>query len=67
VVSAFMAVEATSTLSTWEHLAIWVPVTILMSLALLRPVKGAVVGLQWALYMHGFGGEKDPVEHHPEA
>jgi uncharacterized protein (DUF983 family) len=67
VVSAFMAVEANSTLSTWGHLAIWVPVTILMSLALLRPVKGAVVGLQWALYMHGFGGEKDLVEHHPEA
>jgi uncharacterized protein (DUF983 family) len=67
VVSAFMAVEATSTLSTWEHLAIWVPLTILMSLALLRPVKGAVVGLQWALYMHGFGGEKDLVEQHPEA
>jgi uncharacterized protein (DUF983 family) len=67
VVSAFMAVEATSTLSTWEHLAIWVPLTIVMSLALLRPVKGAVVGLQWALYMHGFGGEKDLVEQHPEA
>jgi uncharacterized protein (DUF983 family) len=66
VVSAFMAVEATSTLSTWEHLAIWVPVTVLMSIALLRPIKGAVVGLQWALYMHGFGGEKDLVDHHPE-
>jgi hypothetical protein len=25
-----------------------------MSLALLQPVKGAVVGLQWALRMHGF-------------
>ena len=67
VVSAFMAVEANSTLSTWEHLAIWVPVTVLMSLALLRPVKGGVVGLQWALYMHGFGGEKDLIEQHPEA
>ena len=36
------------------------------SLALLRPVKGAVVGLQWALYMHGFGGEPDRIETHPE-
>jgi hypothetical protein len=26
-----------------------------MSLALLPRIKGAVVGLQWALYMHGFG------------
>jgi uncharacterized protein (DUF983 family) len=67
VVGAFMGVEATSTLSTWQHLAIWVPVTIGSALALLRPVKGAVVGLQWALYMHGFGGEEDLVEAHPEA
>jgi len=33
---------------------------------LLRPIRGAVVGLQWALYMHGFGGEKDLIEAHPE-
>jgi hypothetical protein len=29
----------------------------------LRPIKGAVVGLQWALYMHGFdpaGDRNDP-------
>lgn len=66
VVGAFMGIEATSTLSTWQHLAIWVPVTILSALALLRPVKGAVVGLQWALYMHGFGGHKDEIDTHPE-
>lgn len=67
VVGAFMGVEATSTLSTWQHLAIWVPLTIALSVGLLRPVKGAVVGLQWALYMHGFGGEDDYIEQHPEA
>lgn len=67
VVGAFMAVEATSTLSTWQHLALWVPLTIGSALALLQPVKGAVVGLQWALYMHGFGGEADTIESHPEA
>src|SRR6516164_8453082 len=36
------------------QLAIYLPLTVLMSLALLQPVKGAVVGLQWALRMHGF-------------
>lgn len=66
VVGAFMSVEATSTLSTWQHLAIWVPLTIVMALALLRPIKGAVIGLQWANYMHGFGGEDDHVDTHPE-
>jgi uncharacterized protein (DUF983 family) len=29
----------------------------MMSLALLQPVKGAIVGLQWALRMHGFDTE----------
>jgi uncharacterized protein (DUF983 family) len=36
------------------QLAIYLPVTFVASLALLQPVKGAVVGLQWALRMHGF-------------
>lgn len=67
VVGGFMSVEATSNLSTWQHLAIWVPLTIVLALAMLRPVKGAVVGLQWALYMHGFGGETDHLDTHPEA
>ena len=65
VLGAFMAVEATSTLSMWQHIAIWVPLTIVLSVALLQPVKGAVIGLQWALYMHGFGGEKDGTESRP--
>ena len=67
VVGAFMGVEASVTLSSWQHLAIWVPVTIVSALALLKPTKGAVVGLQWALYMHGFGGNGDPLETHPES
>ncbi len=66
VVGAFMAIESTSTLSTWQHLAIWIPLTIAICLGMLRPVKGAVVGLQWALYLHGFGGEEDVLEAHPE-
>lgn len=66
IVASFMAVEMTSSLSTWQHLAMWVPLTIIMALALLRPVKGAVVGLQWALGMHGFGEEHEALETHPE-
>ena len=67
VLGAFMGVEATSTLSTWQHIAIWVPLTILLSVALLQPVKGAVIGLQWAFYMHGFGGEQDMIDPHAGA
>jgi uncharacterized protein (DUF983 family) len=44
------------------HLAIWLPLTAAFALALLQPVKGAVVALQWALRMHGFdhGAFPDP-------
>ena len=41
------------------QLAIYLPFTFIASLALLQPVKGAVVGVQWALRMHGFD-EQNP-------
>ena len=43
------------------QLAIYLPLTLIASLALLQPVKGAVVGMQWALRMHGFD-EQNPTE-----
>jgi len=36
------------------QLAFYLPFTFVASLLLLQPVKGAVVGIQWALRMHGF-------------
>jgi uncharacterized protein (DUF983 family) len=51
----------------WLHFAVWAPLTLILALAMLQPIKGAVIGLQWALYMHGFGGESDHIEAHPEA
>ncbi|WP_375455690.1 DUF983 domain-containing protein [uncultured Methylobacterium sp.] len=38
----------------WVQLGFWPAVTAGLALALLQPVKGAVVGLQYALGMHGF-------------
>lgn len=58
VIAGAMVMEASTTLPLIVHLAVWSPLTVLMALALLQPVKGAIVGLQWALYMHGFGGEE---------
>lgn len=66
VVSAFMAVEMTTLWPMWLHMVVWAPLTLVLSLLLLQPVKGAVIALQWALYMHGFGDEADTVETHPE-
>lgn len=66
VVGAFMGAEQMFQLSTWQHLAIWAPLTLIFCIALLQPTKGAVVGLQWALRMHGFSGKPDALETHPE-
>lgn len=57
VIGAFMGVEASTTLSLWAHMAIWGPLTLILALLLLQPIKGATIGLQWALFMHGFGGQ----------
>lgn len=43
----------------WFHLAVWPLLTVVLCLALLQPVKGAVVALQYALRMHGFGAGAD--------
>jgi len=29
--------------------------TLVLALGLLQPIKGGVIGLQWAYRMHGFG------------
>jgi uncharacterized protein (DUF983 family) len=60
VVPVMLAVALTTELSNATHIAIWVPVTLVLSLALLQPIKGALIALQWALRMHGFDGSKNP-------
>jgi uncharacterized protein (DUF983 family) len=42
----------------WVHIALWVPLTLALSLGLLQPVKGAIVAMQWYLGMHGFGPQR---------
>ncbi|MCI5075817.1 DUF983 domain-containing protein [Oricola sp.] len=66
VVGAFTLAEVLTDWSSWLHLAIWAPMTVIMALVLIQPIKGAVIGFQWANYMHGFGGEDDMPEVHPE-
>jgi uncharacterized protein (DUF983 family) len=43
----------------WLAFSIWIPLTLLLSLALLQPIKGAIVGWQWAQRMHGFDPEHE--------
>mgnify|MGYP001239159430 FL=1 len=47
----------------WVAFSIWIPLTLILSLALLQPIKGIVVGWQWAQRMHGFDPEhRDEIE-----
>jgi uncharacterized protein (DUF983 family) len=51
--------------NTWPQMSLvftavfWLTVTVVASLLLLPRMKGAVVGQQWALFMHGFGGVRE--------
>lgn len=62
VVGGFMMTDLVWTLSNWTHLAIWTPLTLLLALTTIQPIKGAVIGLQWAARMHGFGGHEPKPE-----
>jgi uncharacterized protein (DUF983 family) len=59
VVGLMLAVEIAYRPPLWLHAAIWLPLTLLLALLLLPPIKGALVGLQWALLMHGFDPEAE--------
>jgi uncharacterized protein (DUF983 family) len=54
VVPTALWIETDYSPPVWLQLAIYLPLTLILSLALLQPVKGVVVGMQWALRMHGF-------------
>lgn len=60
VVPIMLFVAMRTELSNMTHLMIWLPLALAMTLALLQPIKGATIALQWALYMHGFDGSADP-------
>jgi uncharacterized protein (DUF983 family) len=54
VVPTILWIETDYSPSVPLQLSIYLPLTLILSLALLQPVKGAVVAIQWALRMHGF-------------
>jgi len=65
VVPVVLLIETNYAPAIWLQMSIYLPLTFISSLLLLQPVKGAVVGFQWALRMHGFDenapGEIPPV------
>ncbi|WMT90340.1 DUF983 domain-containing protein [Pelagibacterium sp. H642] len=62
-VGAVLHMEMSSTpLHPLTYLWIMIPMILISSVLLLPVIKGAIVGLQWARYMHGF----DPAGTHDE-
>ncbi|WP_127143679.1 DUF983 domain-containing protein [Pelagibacterium montanilacus] len=54
IVGLMLHIEMAYRVAPLVYLATMIPLTIVLSLAMLPPIKGAVVALQWAKYMHGF-------------
>ncbi|MCF4097800.1 DUF983 domain-containing protein [Maritalea mediterranea] len=47
IVGAALAVEVAFSPSVLMHLLLWIPATLLLSFALLRPLKGLMIALQY--------------------
>ncbi|MFN7011920.1 MAG: DUF983 domain-containing protein [Allorhizobium sp.] len=62
LLGGFMMTDLIFPASDWIHLAIWAPLGVITALASIQPIKGGVIGLQWALRMHGFGGDAEEAE-----
>ncbi|HEY0919422.1 DUF983 domain-containing protein [Devosia sp.] len=63
LVGAMLHMEMTMTIAPYVYLLTLAPLAVILPLAMLPSIKGAVVGLQWANYMHGF----DPTFRDPAA
>jgi uncharacterized protein (DUF983 family) len=58
--TGILLTEVEYDLPLWLPLTLWPALGLILSIARLQPAKGAVVDLQWAFGMHGFGGEAEP-------
>lgn len=47
-------VEVEYSPSYWVHAALWLPLTLILAIGLLQPIKGAVVATEWFLGLQGF-------------
>lgn len=62
IVGLMLELELHASIEPWVYLVTMVPAALLLPLAMLPSIKGAIVGLQWANRMHGF----DPSHRHPD-
>lgn len=57
IIAAMLHIEMIMTVNPMTYMVVLVPLSIVMPLALLPSIKGAVVALQWSMRMHGFDPE----------
>jgi len=58
LVPIVLAVEMSYTPPVWLSVSLWPAIAFVMAMALLQPVKGTVVALQWYAGLHGFEAAK---------
>ncbi len=59
VIGAMMLLMTFELLGMWATMFATIAVCVAAAFVLMRPLKGMVVGTQWALRMHGFGGHDE--------
>lgn len=58
LVPIVLAVETEMPPPMWVSMTLWPLIALISTLALLQPIKGAVVAIQWYAGMHGFEESK---------
>jgi uncharacterized protein (DUF983 family) len=64
IVAGVLILERTTEPALWIHAALWLPLTLLISMWLLPIAKGAVIAWQWAMKMHGFDENQSSTDQH---
>jgi uncharacterized protein (DUF983 family) len=63
IIAGYMMTDMVWPMPLWLTFTIWTPITLLATLLVIQPIKGGVIGLQWAMKMHGFGGHSGDDEY----
>ena len=58
VISGVAWAEHAYQLTSLQHMLIWLPLSVVLALGLLQPIKGAIVAFQWFKGLHGFAAAK---------
>jgi uncharacterized protein (DUF983 family) len=56
VVGAALAIEIEFAWPVWLHMVVWLPLALVLCLALLRPTRGLLAGVQHHQRRHGIAG-----------